>query len=190
MVLALGRLRSMSPQHVQLALPVPGDLTGLAGPPALNIEALEAGEAVVLGDAGIALVPHAVGAAVVWNVRPAVEPPPYDLAEAGRSLRRAVADAADTLARLDVARWNPAVADAFLDLRSPITLDLPDGGSAESAAVLGTALRSRLIVELALDDDGGAISASEMQARRAALQPLDRASRLAISAACSTDSRR
>jgi hypothetical protein len=190
MALALGRLRSLSPAQVQLVLPVPGDLTGVAGPPELNVDALEAGEAVVLGDAGIGLVPHAVGPAVVWNAHPAVEPPPYDLAAASRSLRRAVAEAADSLATLDVARWNPAVAEAFLNLRAPLSLDLPDGGSTESAAVLGNALRSRMIVDLALDDDGGATSASEIQARRAALQPLDRASRLAISAACSTDSRR
>jgi hypothetical protein len=47
------------------------------------------------------------------------------------------------------------------------------------------AMRCRTIVDLALDDDGGAVSATEADARRAALAPLDHAARRGLVAACS-----
>ena len=43
------------------------------------------------------------------------------------------------------------------------------------------------IVDLALEDDGGAISAHEIELRREALRPLDRAGRRALVAACSPE---
>ena len=43
------------------------------------------------------------------------------------------------------------------------------------------------IVELALADDGGAVSAYEIEPRRAALRPLDQAARRALVAACSPE---
>jgi hypothetical protein len=49
------------------------------------------------------------------------------------------------------------------------------------------ALQARAIVDLALEDDGGAVSAAEAQARRAALQPLGAAARRGLVAACSPE---
>jgi hypothetical protein len=46
------------------------------------------------------------------------------------------------------------------------------------------ALRCRRIVEIALADDGGAVTVGETERRRAALLPLDRAARRALVAAC------
>jgi hypothetical protein len=43
------------------------------------------------------------------------------------------------------------------------------------------------VVELALEDDGGALSAHEIAQRREALLPLDRAGRRALVAACSPE---
>jgi hypothetical protein len=43
------------------------------------------------------------------------------------------------------------------------------------------------IVDLALADDGGALSAAEIEQRRAALVPLERAGRRALVAACSPE---
>jgi hypothetical protein len=45
--------------------------------------------------------------------------------------------------------------------------------------------RCRRIADLALEDDGGALTAGEAQARRAPLVTLDRAARRALVAACS-----
>ena len=190
LALALGRLRGRGPGWLHVATPVPGDLSGLAGPPELNVEALEAGECVVLGGQprrpATALVPHAAGAGVVWRVMPAVDPPPYDLAGAHRDLRRALSVSADALGELDLARWSPGAADALLNLRAPIALRLPPGTPAEVAAVLGTALRCRAIVAAALDAESAAVTAAEADRRAVALRPLAQASRQAMSAACST----
>lgn len=190
LVLALGRLRGRCPGWLHVAAPVPGDLSGLAGPSDLNAEALEAGECVVLGGQPqhptTALVPHVAGAGVVWQACPAADPPPYDLAEAHRDLRRTLSATADALGDLDVARWSPGAADALLNLRSPLHLDLPPGTSADAAAMLGTALRCLAIVDVALTSESAAVSAAEADRRTAALRPLARASRQAMSAACST----
>ena len=46
------------------------------------------------------------------------------------------------------------------------------------------------IVALALEDDGNAVTAREIDARREALLPLDRAARRAVVAACDPDAER
>jgi hypothetical protein len=48
-------------------------------------------------------------------------------------------------------------------------------------------LQAAEIVELALEDDGAAVSASEIRARRDALVPLGRAARRALTAAGSPE---
>ena len=62
LVLALGRLRGLGATGFGLALPVAGDPLGLGGPPAFNAAALGAGEAVVVTNADVGLVPERVGA--------------------------------------------------------------------------------------------------------------------------------
>jgi hypothetical protein len=103
-------------------------------------------------------------------------------------LRSALTEAANALAALDVASWNPDVADALMNLRQPAELDAPmsfPSGIAARTAVSG--LRCQHIVELAFaDEDGGAVSSWEAEQRRTALMPLQRASRAAIVAACSS----
>jgi hypothetical protein len=110
------------------------------------------------------------------------------VAGADRALRTALTDAATALADLDVASWNPDVADALMNLRRPVELDPPmsfASGAAARTAVSG--LRCQHIVELAFaDQDGGAVSSWEAEQRREALMPLARASRAAIVAACSS----
>ena len=66
------------------------------------------------------------------------------------------------------------------------TLDAP---SRKDAARLLAArgLQAMEIVELALEDDGGALSSYEIEQRRSALTPLDRAGRRALTAACSPE---
>lgn len=189
LALVLGRLRGSAREGVHVAMPVAGDPVGLAGPSGFNVEALEVGECVVLGDGRgpvVGLVPHATGAGVVWQSRPANPPPPYDPGEARRGLHSALSATADALGELDLARWSPEAADLLLDLRSSVRLDLPPGTPAETAATLGTALRCQAIVEVALDSASAAVTAGQSDRREAALRPLARASRLAMSAACSS----
>ncbi len=185
LALALGRLRVLGAREAAVALPVPGDLLGLAGPAEFNTEALDAEEAVVLPGAELGLVPHRAGAGVVWRVHPATSrrqvPDPH---EASTTLRRELLESVQTLARLEVARWRPEVADELTDLRATVDLRLPPGLHRSALPLLAQGHRCRRIAEIALDDVGGALSAAEAEARRTALLPLERAARRALVAAC------
>ena len=76
-------------------------------------------------------------------------------------------------------------ADALMALRSGAPLLLPPRADQRVARMVDLADRCRHIVDLALDDDGGAITAHEAAARRAPLVRLDAAARRAMVAACS-----
>ncbi|MFT4009822.1 MAG: hypothetical protein QM655_07235 [Nocardioidaceae bacterium] len=183
LILALGRLAAAGPASV--ALPVPGDLLGLAGPPAFNIEATEAGQAVVI-DGGVGLVPVRAGAGVVWRQWPAegVRQVP-DPGEADTLLRQTLTRTAERLADLDVAQWNPRIAEELTALRSPARMVLPPDTSERAERMLTLGSRCALIVALALRDDGAAVTAAEVAARRGALDPLGAAARRALVAATS-----
>jgi hypothetical protein len=187
--LLLGELRRQGVTQVSAALPSPGDPLGLGGPAAFNADALDVGEALVLHGPTTGLVPRTTGRSTRWEAAPAA-PPTFlpDVAGADRGLRAALTQAADALADLDVASWNPDVADALMNLRQPVELGAPmsfPSGAAARTAVSG--FRCQHIVELAFaDHTGGAVSAWEAEQRRTALLPLQRASRAAIVAACSS----
>jgi hypothetical protein len=187
LVLGLGRLRTVGASGFGLALPVAGDPLGLGGPGPFNAAALAAGEAVVTTGADVGLVPERVGASVTWTEHPALRRQVPDVGEADRALRTALIEAADELARLEVARWRPEVADELMDLRRPHPVSAPSGVPSRCLALAGRGMQAMTIVELALVDDGGAISASETTERRSALVSLERAARRALVAACSPE---
>ena len=182
----LGRLRTSGADGCGLALPVEGDLLGLGGPRELNDRALTAGEAVVCTPAGLGLVPEATDEVVTWHAAAADPRQLPDVGETDRALRRTTTEAADALAALDVARWRPEVADLFLDRRRQ-PLDAPPETPTRCVDLATRALDAHAIVTLALADHGAAVSASEIEARRTALLPLERASRRALVAACSPE---
>ena len=182
---ALGELRAARATSVGLALPAAGDPVGLGGPPPFNAAALAAGEAVVA--AGLGLVPLRVGAAVEWTAYVAGPRPLVDVGEADRGLRRALTKAATMLADLDVARWRPEAADTLMNLHRPPRLQPAPGTPDRCVDLAARALQARAIVDLALEDDGAAISATEADLRRAALQPLAAAARRGLVAACSPE---
>lgn len=183
----LARLRAEGATSFGAAFPVEGDLVGLGGPRPFNDAALEAGEAVVVAGTGLGLVPVRTGAAVGWQVHRADRRQLPDVGEADRALRASLLHTAEALARLDVARWRPEVADRLMDLRRRDPVPAPDGVPARCVDLAGRALQAEAIVDVAMEDDGGAVSASEMDARRAALVPLGRAARHALVAACSPE---
>lgn len=169
------------------AFPEPGDPVGLAGPAELTAAAVDAGEVVLAIGGGLGWVPQQVGGAVEWTAYAARRRMPPDLGEAGRLLRGVLLSSAGELARLDVARWRPEVADALHDLRTGVPLAAPRGTPGRAVDLAGRALHLAAVVELALADDGAAVSAAEAAARRHALVPLGRAARHALTAACSPD---
>jgi hypothetical protein len=191
LVTGLGRLRAAGADALGVALPTEGDPVGLGGPSAFNAAALEAGEAVVAVDAAAfgvhGLVPARVGAAVTWRVMPAERRQLPDVGEADRALRAALPEAADALAALDVARWRPEVADRLMNLRHRPRLTPPPGVPPRCAELAARGLQALDIVELALEDVGGALTGHEAEARRAALVPLGRAGRRALVAAASPE---
>ncbi|WP_395691894.1 hypothetical protein [Nocardioides sp.] len=187
LVEGLAQLRRRGATGVGAAFPAEGDPVGLGGPRDFNTEALGAGEAVVAIGAGIGLVPARTGAAVAWVATPAERRQLPDVGEADRALRVALVQSAQALADLDVARWRPEVADRLMDLRHREPLAAPDGVPARCVDLAARGLQAVEVVALALEDDGAAVSAAQMQERRAALVPLDRAGRAALTAACSPE---
>ena len=104
-----------------------------------------------------------------------------------RALRAALIETARVLDDLDVARWRPEAADAPMNLRHRPALVAPSGTPPRCAELAARGLQGWAIAELALEDDGGALSAREIGTRRTALHPLERASRRAVVAACSSE---
>lgn len=180
-------LREAGARAFGAAFPTGGDPVGLGGPPTFNTAALVAGEAVVALGADLGLTPERVGPTVVWQAQPAARRQLPDVGEADRGLRSALLASAESLARLDVARWRPEVADRLLNLRHRPGVDSPPGVPARCVELAGRGLQALEIAELALEDDGGAVTAVEIEARRAALLPLERAGRRALVAACSPE---
>jgi hypothetical protein len=204
----LRTLRELQVPGLRVALPVPGDVLGLPGPPAFNQAALAAGECVLTepvatgraaeipGSRPGALVPQVTefgsawepGAMVTWTrhqVAPRRVTVVGSLAEAERELRETLVSATETLQRMDVARWREDSADRIAAVRDG---GLPRGALPGSAPprcvrVLGTAARVRAVVRLAAEDDGAAVSAHEMQGRTRTLRDLDAVCRRAMTAA-------
>jgi hypothetical protein len=187
LVAALGRLRAGGATGVGAAFPVEGDPVGLGGPRAFNDAAMEAGEAAVVPGLGLGLVPVPVGAAVTWTTHPAERRQLPDVGEADRALRAALIESADVLARLEVARWRPEIADRLLNLRHREPVEAPPGVPGRCVTLAARGLQALEIADLALEDDGGAVSAHDMVQRRGALVPLGRAGRRALVAACSPE---
>ncbi|WP_346385628.1 hypothetical protein [Nocardioides sp.] len=187
LVAGLARLRVAGATGFGAAFPAEGDPVGLGGPVGFNDAALDVGEAVVVLDAGIGLVPRRVGAVVTWMAYRAERRQLPDVGEADRALRAALTQTADALAALDVARWRPEVADRMLNLRHRAPLTGPAGVPPRCVELAARGLQAVEIVELALEDDGGAVSAWEIEQRRTALRPLERAGRRALVAATSPE---
>jgi len=191
LVTGLGALRTRGADGIGAALPADGDLVGLGGPATFNGAALDAGEAVLVLDAAsfviTGLVPERVGAAVTWRPFTAQRRQIPDLGEADRTLRTALLEAADTLARLEVARWRPEVADRLMNLRHRPRVVTPPGVPERCADLAARGIQAVEIAGLALEDDGGALTAHEADARRAAIAPLGRAGRRALVAAASPE---
>ena len=132
-------------------------------------------------------MPYRTGAAVAWRALPAERRQLPDVGDADRELRAAVVATADALAALEVARWRPEVADRLMNLRHRDALTAPEGVPARCVELAARGLQASDIVALAREDDGGALSSYEIEQRRAALAPLDRAGRRALTAACSPE---
>lgn len=191
MAVALGRLRTSGVTRLSLALPVPGDPLGLGGPAAFTTAALATGEAVLVPESGLGLLPDNHGGAtgasaddvrlVRWlAIEHVVAAEPGEpLGPAETALRLALVAAADELTVLDVAAGTDRPRRGSAPRRR-----LPPGTDGRAAHLLETADRMLETVAAALVDDGGALTAGAAVRRRAALAPLEHAARRAVVTAC------
>ena len=172
---------------------MPGDVSDLPGPLDFNVEALTAGEAVLIDGLAGGLVPTVVRSAgadsrrslaadaVRWRLLPTDLSPNRGpgLAEADQALAGAVREATEVLDRLDVAGMGPASAAALAELRGDtVGSDLPPGYPDRAREVLRRAYWLTAVVALATEEGGSAVSAAESLARSAGLDPVGRAARL------------
>ncbi|MGC4972903.1 hypothetical protein ACLQ2D_08370 [Streptomyces sp. DT199] len=200
LTLALGRLRTLGVTGLRVALPAPGHPLGLSGPPEFNARALDAEQAVLCYGAALGLVPevHEAGprgdvhVEVVWQVLPVREAPPADvpsLGEAERELAEALREATELLTRLDVAGTGPvaeAAIDAYRARAERGREVLAPGYPPRAVRVLELAQRVGALIVVATESGsghGGAVSSSEIFARREALRPVERTARRAQVAA-------
>nr|WP_037304936.1 hypothetical protein [Saccharopolyspora erythraea] len=177
--LLLAALRRSGAAGGELVLPVPGDVRGLGGANPFARLALRTGEAAVLREAGLGLVPQNVAEGVVrWTVfELADELPPAEhlpIAEAEHGMSSAMREAASTLIDLDIAKHRPGVRDEIAKTVSsrpqpPWPQDVPQ----RPLRILQRASEVEAILWVATDDaPGGALSASATRARTEALRPL------------------
>lgn len=176
--LLLGALRRRGPSGGYLVLPVPGDARGLDGASAFSQRAMKTGEAAVLPEAGLGLVPEPITEGILrWTVFELGELPPPEhvpVGEAEHGMSAAMREAAGTLTDLDVAGKRPGVrgeiAEAVAGRTEP---PWPDDSPQRCLRVLQRATEVDAILRVATEDTpGGALSASATRARSDALRPL------------------
>jgi hypothetical protein len=150
MLWTLTALRRSGADLFVAALPVPGQLIGLAGPPAFNADAVAAGSAAVACGSGLSLLPCPVGAGVQWQVRTANAPPPADMREADQTL-------AGLMLTLSTARTDdswagpPGEVPSPADLRSELgRLHLPPTLSPRARLLAERAVQCWSVAESAL----------------------------------------
>lgn len=182
---ALAAIRLLD-TRVSLALTAPGDPAGLAGPPSFNTAAMDAGEAVLLLDARLGLVPVFVGGALEWRCQPADPPVPADRREARQLLNSTLREVTAELAELQVATWSTEIPDILINPQSP--LHLPAGLSIQDAEVVSSAVLCLEVTDAAARIEPGAINAWERSRFEDAMRRLSRAARHALVAVCGSAS--
>jgi len=173
---------------LRLALPVPGDVRGLAGPPALRDVALQAGQAVYGNQFGVTVLtgpptPSSAGPEVVWHRAPATDPPPdpLSLADAEHELTEAIRETASDLARRGATSWLSDIAPALSDARrAGERLHLPASHPPRAVRLIAQAERLTAVFAVVDCDDTGPLTAAAAAERSEALAPLRLAVRRAL----------
>ncbi|WP_374727594.1 hypothetical protein [Haloactinomyces albus] len=179
--LLLAALRKAGAARGELVLPVAGDVRGLDGSTEFSRAALHRGEAVVLADAGLGLVPRqpdpAAEGILRWTVFELDDLPPAEhlpIGEAEHGMASAMREAASTLTDLDIAKRRPGVRNEIAEtVSSRPNPSWPEDVPQRPLRILQRASEVEAILWAATDDaPGGALSASATRARTDALRPL------------------
>ncbi len=182
----LRELQRKGVRGFQLALPVPGDPSGIAAEPQIIAAAVAAQAAAVAIGCDLLLLPNDAG----WSALPYAAPmlaaagvrPPAG----GQSSREAEADLTDALANttaqlhtLDLARMRPDF-ERILESGWLRSQSFPTDLGERNLKLIHTAARVLQIVDIAQLDDGAALTASEARYRTAALKALALSARNAL----------
>ncbi len=199
------RLVGQELTDVGAVLPVPGHVAGVPG--VVLLDAVDAGQCLLIRAEGgsWAVVPQVEsfgsdlepGTLVRWVLRPfpfAERPVPTllglvgSLRQARQEVARALVTAGEALEQLDLAGWRPdAAREAAALLREEIRTDLlPPGLEPTRVEVITRAARLLAILQLAAEDDGGAVVAHQGAARAEVLRELEHIARRSLAAATVT----
>ncbi|WP_184729805.1 hypothetical protein [Saccharopolyspora phatthalungensis] len=176
--LLLASLRKAGAADGALVLPVPGDARGLGGTNPFAKAAMRVGEAVVLPETGLGLVPQPIAEGILrWTVFGLGDLPPLEhlpIGEAEHGMASAMREAASALIDLGVAKHRPGVREEIAEtVSSRPTPPWPEGVPQRTLRILQRATEVEAILWVATDDSpGGAMSASAIRGRTEALRPL------------------
>jgi hypothetical protein len=176
--LLLAALRKAGAGNGELVLPVPGDARGLGGASPFSKAAMRIGEAVVLPEAGLGLVPQRIAEGILrWTAYGIGDLPPAEhlpIGEAEHGMASAMREAASALIDLGVAKQRPGVREEIAaTVESRPTPPWPEGVPQRTLRILQRATEVEAILWVATDDSpGGALSASAIRGRTEALRPL------------------
>jgi hypothetical protein len=173
---------------LRLALPVPGDVRGLAGSQVLRDTALQSGQAVFGAGFGVTAVagpptPSSAGREVVWyRGDSAAQPPdPLSVAEAEHELTEAIRETASDFVRRGVTSWMADIAPALSDARrAGERLNLPLSHPPRAVRLIAQAERLTAVFAVIDRDDTGQLTATDVAERARALNPLRVAVRRAL----------
>lgn len=194
----LGLWRDLGERAVLVALPRPGDLSGMPrGSADLVAAATDAGECVYVPGLGGALVPTVEvfgpegdqGLQVTWTAYDADPVPVHQLEalslrEVERSLRLELLERTTALDALDATPWAGADLRAMADDRlTDRRWGVPDGLPPRAVSIIGMAGTVGTITDVGLGHVGHALDSSVTERRRALLAGLQSAADKALAAA-------
>ncbi|MGI8666135.1 MAG: hypothetical protein ACR2N4_08910 [Jatrophihabitans sp.] len=175
-------------QALRLALPVPGDIRGIAGPTRFRQVALAAGQAVYGRDFGVSVLPgpdtpSSAGPEIVWHRGEVSElpPDPVSTADADHELTEAIRETASLFARRGITSWLSDIAPALSDARrAGERLHLPASHPARAVRLIAQAERLTAVLKVVDRDDTAQLTAAAAAERTQALAPLRLAVRRAL----------
>jgi hypothetical protein len=179
----LAALRRVGVQRGGIVLPAPGDVRGLGDESDFAAAATDAGEAVVLGEANLGIVPQPAAEGILrWTVFDCSAGPPCEqmsISEAENELAGSMRSAATALTELGVAKHRPNVRSEIGQVTaSRPAPGWPAGMPSRVQRVLARADELEAILTVAgSDSPGSALSANAARARETVLRPLQHAVR-------------
>lgn len=185
---ALAEWKRAGTSVLTLALPVPGDVRGLAGPPEFRNAALTAGEAVYGRDFGLTVLPgrdtpSSAGREVIWHRAEICEPrpDPISMADAEHDLTESIRETASLFAQRGVTSWLTDIAPALSDARrAGERLHLPASHPPRAVRLIAQAERLAAVLIVVDSDDTAQLTARAVSERGQALAPLRLAVRRAL----------